>query len=94
MQPIVRLFLINGGILIVAFSLLLACPSLKIQLVATTLIASLTGFSIFLVLSLQRPFSGDVSVKPTAFIEIIESFDARSKGDLFSCNASFKGSPS
>lgn len=85
--PMVKIFLISGGILIVAFSLLLSCPSLSIQLTVTSLIAALTGFSIFLVLSLQRPFTGDVSVSNKAFITINASFERRSK-EQWSCNES------
>lgn len=77
--PVVKIFLISGGILIVAFSLLIACPSIIIQLAVTSLIASLTGFSIFLVLSLQQPFTGEVSVTPAAFKSISESFKRRSE---------------
>lgn len=85
--PLVKVFLVSGGILIVAFSLLIACPSLPIQLTVTSLIASLTGFSIFLVLSLQQPFSGEVSVTPTAFVTLNESFQRRSE-ETYTCRQS------
>ena len=85
-QPMVRLFLVVGGFFIVGFSFLLACPSMQIQIIITMLIASLTAFSIFLVLALQRPFSGDVNVKSTAFTNIIESFEKR-RADEFSCSS-------
>jgi hypothetical protein len=77
--PLVSLFLILGGVISIVFLLLLPCPSLKMQLVITTLVATLITFSVFLVLSFQRPFSGVLSVEPSAFEEIGESYERRSQ---------------
>ena len=41
------------------------------------LLAGLIGFSLFLVLSLQYPFTGDISIKPSAFQELLTSFAHR-----------------
>jgi len=76
-QPLVKVFLVGGGVMTVAFSLLVACGSRRLQMLVTSLMAGLTAFSIFLVLSLQRPFSGDLSVTPLAFDTLERSFDER-----------------
>jgi hypothetical protein len=45
--------------------------------VINALIAALIAFSIFLVFSLQHPFTGDVSIKKAPFETLLKSFDER-----------------
>ena len=76
-QSLVRLFLIGGGIITVLFSLLIPAGNVRFHVLITMVIAALIAFSIFLALSLQRPFSGDVAVTPEAFENLRDSFAKR-----------------
>ncbi len=76
-HPVVRVLLVGGGILTVLFSLLLPAASATVQMVVTGLMASVISFSVLVALALQHPFSGDVSVRPEAFEEIVRSFERR-----------------
>jgi hypothetical protein len=78
-QPLVRLFLIGGGLMTVLFSLLIPAKSVRFQALVTGVMAGLIAFSIFLALALQRPFSGDLSVDSDAFVKVMGSFDCRAK---------------
>ena len=79
-QPVVRSFLIWGGVLVVLFSLLIPARSLWIQLTVTAVVAGLIASSIVLALGLERPFAGDLSVEPDAFETVIASFERRAEG--------------
>ena len=71
------IFLICGGILTIFYSYLFGTRYLWLQGIAIALLAWLVAFSLFLVLSLQYPFTGDVSIKPLPFQELVLSFKNR-----------------
>jgi len=81
-HPLVRMFLFGGGAMTVLFALLIPAKSRLIQAAVTSVMSGLIFFSIFLALSLQMPFSGDVSIRPTAFEEIHDSFERRLAEDV------------
>lgn len=65
--------LIAGGIGMVIFTYLLAAKHTAVQLLATVFLTALLTYSILLVAALQHPFSGDVSVSPEAFENVMLS---------------------
>lgn len=72
-------FLICGGFLTIFFTYLFDTRHLWLQGLVIALLTWLIVFSLFLVLSLQYPFTGDISVKPLAFQELVHSFKHRNQ---------------
>jgi hypothetical protein len=70
-------FLCGGGALTIFFTFLFGTRHQWLQALVIALLAGLIGFSLFLVLSLQYPFTGDISIKPSAFQELLTSFAHR-----------------
>jgi hypothetical protein len=76
--PAVMWFLlITGGAAMVVFALLIGTPHAWLQYVITALLAGFLAFSIAIVGALEQPYSGDVSVRPAAFVSVMKSFEAR-----------------
>jgi hypothetical protein len=72
-------FLICGGFLTIFFTYLFGLRFLWLQGLVIALLAWIIGFSLFLVFSLQFPFTGDISIKPAAFQELVQSFKERTQ---------------
>ena len=72
-------FVIIGGIITISLNYLIGTRNTWAQATINSLIAGLIAFSIFLVFSLQRPFTGDVSVQKAPFETLLKSFDERIK---------------
>jgi hypothetical protein len=71
------IFLICGAVLTIFFTYLFGTRSQRLQGVIIGLLAGLIGFGLFLIFSLQYPYTGDVSIKPHAFQELLTSFNQR-----------------
>ena len=71
-----------GGAVTLAFTFLFGTKHVWAHALVTALLAVLISFSLFLVFSLQYPFSGDVSVKPEAFQDLLRSFEERKQDQL------------
>jgi hypothetical protein len=71
------IFLIFGGVLTIFYTYLFGTRHQWLQGLVIGLLSALIGFSLFLILSLQYPFSGDISIKPHAFQELSASFAHR-----------------
>ena len=74
---IMWVFVIIGGIITISLNYLIGTRSAWSQAIINSLIAGLIAFSIFLVFSLQHPFTGDVSIQKTPFETLLKSFDER-----------------
>lgn len=70
-------FLIFGGFVTVFFTYLFGARHLWVQGTVIALLAWLIAFGLFLILSLQYPFTGDISIKPLPFEELVQSFQQR-----------------
>ena len=70
-------FLICGGVITVFFTYLFDVRHLWLQEVVISLLTWLITFGLFLILSLQYPFTGDLSIKPLPFQEVVHSFHQR-----------------
>jgi hypothetical protein len=69
--------LIAGCVITVDFSLFFPVKAVRVQGVMVGARAAMTALMLFLVVSLDLPFTGDLAVKPTAMREAISEF-----GDL------------
>ena len=70
-------FVICGGFITVAFCYLLGTKHGWSQALICGLITALISFSIFVVFSLQHPFTGDVSISNQPYAELLRSFEER-----------------
>ena len=74
---IMWVFVIAGGVITMGLHLLLGIRSIWAQVLISGIIAALISFSIFLVFSLQRPFTGDMSIPNTHYEDLLKSFKHR-----------------
>ncbi len=66
--------LIGGGAVILTFTFLLGTGDLLVHGVAVGLTAALLGFVLYLVFALEHPFVGELSVPPTVFVDVLDSW--------------------
>jgi uncharacterized membrane protein YjgN (DUF898 family) len=76
-QSILWVVLLMGSVMTVGYTLLLSGKQAWIQTTVTACIMLMVMLGLFVILSLQYPFSGDVSVKPEAFHDLLNSFQLR-----------------
>jgi hypothetical protein len=67
--------ILAGGVITVGFSLLFPVKSIVVQGVMVGALAALTALMLFLIVSLDLPFTGDLAVQPSALREAIAEFD-------------------
>ena len=70
-------FLILGGALIIAFTYVFGMKNLRVQMGMTAVLTFTIGASLFLVVTLDHPFTGDVKVQPDAFVTALSTMQAR-----------------
>jgi len=71
LNPVLWLVLIMGGCITISFTFFFGSDNLTLQLVMTTLLSALIGLLLFTILAMDHPYSGDVSVKPDALIQML-----------------------
>lgn len=64
--------LICGGIITIGFTFFFRAPNFKAHLMMGALFAGLVAFILLLIIDLDNPFTGDVKIQPTAFLQILE----------------------
>ncbi|MFJ3635657.1 DUF4239 domain-containing protein [Streptomyces sp. NPDC090112] len=70
--PVLLQVLVYGGaFVIVPLTFLFGLRSLRMQLLFVAAVAALIGFSLLLVMALDRPFAGDLSVSPAPYREAV-----------------------
>lgn len=67
LNSILYFILIAGGLIAISFTLFFGTVNFGPQLLMTSLLATLIGLTLFTIMSLDYPFSGDVSIKPDVF---------------------------
>jgi Protein of unknown function (DUF4239) len=77
LPPIMWHLLIVGGAGMLLFALFIGAEKAWLQMILTAFLAGFLTYSVLIVGALAEPFSGDVCVKPDAFISVLRSFDAR-----------------
>jgi hypothetical protein len=68
--------LIAGGALTIGFSYFLRLANLSIQIAMTAVLAALIAGILFLILSLDHPFTGQVQVDREPFRHALQQFNA------------------
>jgi hypothetical protein len=68
--------LVMGGAATIVFTYFFSAHRLKIQLIMVSLVSLVICLNIFLLISYDDPFSGDVKVSPTAFETDLQTFKA------------------
>lgn len=64
--------LIGGGAVVMAFTFLFGTRDLFVHAVGVALTAALMGFVMYLIFALEHPFVGALSVKPDAYVNVLE----------------------
>jgi hypothetical protein len=64
--------LIGGGAVVMAFTFLFGTRSLLVHACAVGLTAGLMGFVMYLIFALEHPFVGALSVKPDAYVNVLQ----------------------
>lgn len=67
--------LIAGAVITIGFSYLFGLKNVVAHTVITMLLAASIGLGLFLIVALDRPFSGGLSVSPAAFTAVLENWD-------------------
>ncbi|MET8636077.1 bestrophin-like domain [Streptomyces sp. NPDC004096] len=69
LPPLLQVLTYGGALVVMLITLLYGVENLKVQLLFVGSIALLVGLSLTLVLVLEHPFAGEVSVSPSPFME-------------------------
>ena len=71
LNPVLWMVLIVGGCITISFTFFFGSDNLVLQLIMTTLLAALIALLLFTILAMDYPYSGDLSVKPEALVQIL-----------------------
>ncbi|MDD5312458.1 MAG: DUF4239 domain-containing protein [Dehalococcoidia bacterium] len=71
-HPMLWIVLLFGGLITVVFSFFFGSDNLIAQLIMTTLLSVLIMLILFTILVMDFPFSGDISVSPASFEQILQ----------------------
>lgn len=69
LPPLLQVLAFGGALVLIPLTFLYGMRRLRIQLLFVASVAALIGFSLLLVLVLDRPFAGELSVSPAPFKE-------------------------
>ncbi|WP_030758507.1 DUF4239 domain-containing protein [Streptomyces griseus] len=69
LPPLLQVLAFGGALVLVPLTFLYGMRRLRIQVLFVASVAALIGFSLLLVLVLDRPFSGELSVSPAPYKE-------------------------
>ncbi len=65
----------GGGALTLAFTLFFRAPNERAHLVMIAMITGIVAFVLFLIMELDQPFLGEISVSPKPFAQALAAFD-------------------
>ena len=71
---VVWLILFGGAIVTLGFTFFFGAESLRAQTLMTALLAVLMLSELFIIVAIDRPFTGSVKVEPTALAEVLKDF--------------------
>jgi Protein of unknown function (DUF4239) len=71
---VVWLILFGGAIVTLGFTFFFGAESLRAQTLMTGLLAVLMLSELFIIVAIDRPFTGTVRVEPTALVEVLKDF--------------------
>jgi hypothetical protein len=73
--PVIWMVVLIGGLITLGFVWFFYAPSLRLHLMLGTLMASMYGLMIFLIVSMDHPLWGSVSVDPGALETVVANMD-------------------
>ena len=71
---VVWLILFGGAIVTLGFTFFFGAESLRAQTLMTALLAVLMLSELFIIVAIDRPFTGSVRVEPSALAEVLKDF--------------------
>lgn len=74
LPPLMWMLLIGGALVTLGFTLFLRAPNQLPHLMMAGMFAGLIAFVLVLIIELDNPFTGDVSLPPTAFQQALDVF--------------------
>jgi len=78
---VVWLILFGGATVTLGFTFFFGAESLKAQTLMTALLAVLMLSELFIIVAIDRPFTGAVKVEPTALVEVLNDFGSSPGGN-------------
>jgi hypothetical protein len=78
---VVWLILFGGATITLGFTFFFGAESLRAQTLMTALLALLMLSELFIIVAIDRPFTGAVKVEPTALAEVLKDFGTGPGGD-------------
>ena len=73
LNGILYFILIAGGLVTISFTLFFGTENFRPQLLMTSLLAALIGLTLFTIMSLDFPFTGDISIRPDVFRTVLST---------------------
>ena len=78
---VVWLILFGGAIVTLGFTFFFGAESLRAQTLMTALLAILMLSELFIIVAIDRPFTGTVRVEPSALAEVLKDFGSEPSGN-------------
>ncbi|MER8236597.1 DUF4239 domain-containing protein [Streptomyces sp. NPDC094049] len=69
LPPLLQILVVGGALVLIPLTFLYGMRRLRVQILFVASVAALIGFSVLLVVVLDRPFSGELSVSPAPYKE-------------------------
>jgi hypothetical protein len=71
LHPLIYFILIVGSILTIAFSMVFGTENIVPHLIMVAMMAAMIAISLVTIISIDYPFTGDLSIGPGAFMEVL-----------------------
>ena len=72
-NPLLYFVLIVGSFITIAFTMLFGTENIIPHLIMVSLLAAMIAITLFSVIAMDYPFTGDISIKPDVFINMLSS---------------------
>jgi hypothetical protein len=72
-NPLLYFVLFAGSFITIAFTMLFGTENIIPHLIMVSLLAAMISITLFTVIAMDYPFTGDISIKPDVFINILSS---------------------
>jgi hypothetical protein len=72
-HPLLYFVLFAGSFITIAFTMLFGTENIIPHLIMTSLLAAMIAITLFTVMAMDYPFTGDISIGPDVFTSILSS---------------------
>ena len=73
LNGILYFILVAGGLITISFTMFFGTENLRPQLLMTSMLTTLIALTLFTIMSLDFPFTGDISIKPDVFKTVLST---------------------